>query len=83
MKRSTPYIDTYSTKDVYLASTIIASGFRLLDIVRNERQCTFIFESTADLENVVADYWSGNLRTDPKFLFNAFKELKNRMYNEV
>lgn len=83
MKNSTPYIDTYSTKDIYLASTIIAIDIPLLDLVKNEKQFTFIFAKTKDLDVVVFDYWGGVLSVEPKRLFNAFKELKNRMYNEV
>lgn len=87
-------ISEYKTKDVYLASTLIAFGYKNYRIERNGRQCYFIFDPyiisppkepidftpVSFLELQVDEYWAGNLLLDPKELFNAFKELKNRMY---
>lgn len=86
-------ISEYKTKDVYIASMLIARGYKQYRIERNGRQCFFIFypekEDVPDsfnpvsfLEDEVNQYWNGNLLVDPKELFNAFKELKNRMYVE-
>jgi rubredoxin len=83
----------YSTKDIYLASTLIAIGYKWYRIEKNGRQCYFIFDiSSVDppkgtspntfFETEVDDYWAGNLLVDPKQLFNAFKELKARIYGE-
>lgn len=81
----------YKTKDVYLASTLITLGFNHYRIERNGRQCFFIFTDSSThpdglglidyIEVKVDEYWSGNLKLDPKELFNSFKELKNRMFN--
>lgn len=81
----------YKTKDVYIASTLIAIGFNNYKIERNGRQCFFIFSSDNTdhpdglgpidyLEIQVEKYWNGSLLVDPKSLFNAFKELKTRMF---
>jgi hypothetical protein len=86
-------ISEYKTKDVYIASTLIARGLKQYRIERNGRQCFFIFSPEIEdtptgfspvtfLEMEIEQYWSGNLLVDPKELFNAFKELKNRMYVE-
>lgn len=83
----------YSTKDIYLASTLIALGYKWYRIEKNGRQCYFIFDAgsvdppkgtspKALLELEVDNYWGGNLSVDPKELFNAFKELKARIYGE-
>jgi hypothetical protein len=83
----------YRTKDVYIASTLIALGYNQYRIERNGKQCFFIFDTDepglsneiarTGLEVTIDEYWSGNLKVDPKELFNSFKELKTRMYGEV
>ena len=81
----------YRTKDVYIAATLIALGNNNYRIERNGKQCFFIFTNDNTdhpdglgpiefIEIQVEQYWTGNLLIDPKSLFNAFKELKNRMY---
>jgi len=80
----------YRTKDVYLASTLLALGYSEYRIERNGKQCFFIFDyddkgisndiSKTGLEVTVDEYWTGNLEIDPKKLFNSFRELKTRMY---
>jgi hypothetical protein len=87
-------ISEYKTKDIYLASTLIAFGYKSYRIEKNGRQCFFIFDPAmynlapkdydplAFLEIQVDEYWGGNLLLDPKEVFNAFKELKSRMYEE-
>jgi len=77
-------ISEYKTKDIYLAATLITRGFKQYYIQRNGRQCYFIFDQDGERNpQVEADnYWMGNLLVDPKELFNSYKELKNRMFNE-
>lgn len=82
----------YRTKDVYIASTLIALGYNEYRIERNGKQCFFIFDTNesgllnevakAGIEVTVDQYWSGGLLVDPKKLFNSFRELKTRMYGE-
>lgn len=81
----------YKTKDVYIASTLIALGFCNYKIERNGRQCFFVFKD-GDIDHPdglgiidyieiqVEKYWNNSLLIDPKSLFNAFKELKTRMF---
>lgn len=84
-------ISYYKTKDIYIASTLITLGYTKYRIERNGRQCFFIFiidnEDAPEcfgmidaLELDVEKYWNNDLLVDPKRLFNAFKELKTRMF---
>lgn len=82
MKIASDYTDLYVTKDIYLASSLIASGFPLKDITKNEKQFSFLFLLSKDLEHATYEYWEGVLQTSAKDLFTAFKDLKNRMYNQ-
>lgn len=82
MKISNPFADYYSTTDIYLSASLIASGYKLLDIIKREKQFSFFFDSTKNLDNSISEYWEGKMRVDAKTLFNTFKELKTRMYNQ-
>jgi ubiquinone biosynthesis protein COQ9 len=73
----------YLTKDIYVASTLIASGlFNLLDIRKKEKQFTFVFLFDPMIETFVAKYWNDELEVKAHKLFTSFKDLKNRMYNQ-
>lgn len=83
----------YSTKDIYLASTLLSLGFVLDHLEKKDKIFYFFFcEQIAMPDQVmnlnkdliqkyVNDYWEGALLIDPKKLFNAFREVKARMYS--
>lgn len=73
----------YATKDIYVAASLLATGLNLIDIRRFEKQFTFVFPSTPEIETLVSGYWNNTLRVDAHKLFTAFKDIKNRMYNQV
>lgn len=82
MKIVNSVLDLYSTKDIYLASALVASGFQLEDITKQEKQFTFLFKLSKEIEYAVSDYWSGTLQSVAKDLFSAFRDIKSRMYNQ-
>jgi hypothetical protein len=73
-------MNTYSTKDIYIASTLIALGHQRYDLIKNGRIFYFEFDDDGKIPLEVDGYWAGNLLIDPKSLFTAWKELKTRMY---
>ena len=78
-------MDTFSTKDIYLASSLIAVGHTSYTIEKKDKIALFTFKPMDTPEETalgvdVDKYWQGNLSVDPKSLFNCFKELKNRIY---
>ena len=73
-------MNTYSTKDIYIASTLIALGHQRYDLIKNGRIFYFEFDDDGKIPLEVDEYWAGNLLIDPKSLFTAWKELKTRMY---
>ena len=77
---SSPY---YKTKDLQIASILVTSGFNIVKLERSGKICFFIFKNTFDLKNALIDYWNGALRVDPKLLFIAYRELKNRIFDNA
>lgn len=81
----------YKTTDIYIASSLMAYGVELNSLVKNGKQYIFCLRwlkgepggSDWDIEMLIAQYWSGTLKVSAKALWNAYKELKNRMFAEV
>lgn len=74
----------YKTKDLYLASFLLASGFENYTIEKNNSIVYFIFEPNDDdpkkIINIEIDnYWQNNSLVNTKKLFNAYKELRLRI----
>lgn len=74
----------YKTKDLYLASFLLASGFENYTIEKENKIVYFIFEPNDDdpkkIINIEIDnYWQNNSLVNPKKLFNAYKELRLRI----
>ena len=84
-------MEFYKTKDIYLASTLLSLDFhiekttkeggRTFFYFRLERE-PFILGDNFSIDKAVKQYWDKTLEVSPLTLFNAFKELKNRIYNQ-
>jgi hypothetical protein len=69
---------TFSTSDIYLASALKISGFKMLDLKMNgNRRGTFIFEDKPERPQYVRDYFSGELTGSLKDFSNAWSDLKS------
>lgn len=69
----------FRTKDIYLASSLIASGYDYI-LQKNDKQYSFCFtDRLKTINKSVDDYWNGNILIDPKKVFDAFKQLKTRI----
>lgn len=70
----------FETQDIYLATTLCL--WFSLERMNNDnpKKIIFIFLKSDEIENVVDQYWKGNIAVDPQKLFMQYKILKNRMY---
>jgi hypothetical protein len=72
----------FTTRDIYLASTLITMNFRLVGIdyqYEGERKRPigyFNFEESNDLREAEREYWSGQLAVEPRFFITNLKGLK-------
>lgn len=72
-----------STRDIYFTSAAIEEGNPLLRIESNGRQGIFVFEQTPKLLSTITKYFNGQLRLDPKRLFENLKALKSQVYSAI
>jgi len=72
--------NTYQTSDLACAAAL--SLFLPLHDVdkRDPRRAYFIFERTAELEGIVAEFQRRELQVEPRAYFDQIKALKTRLY---
>lgn len=75
-------IEYFKSNELALASALIVLGYPLFAIDKQKPKSVFLFERNEGLDELVKDFWTGNLRIEPKLYFNAIKEIKSRLYSE-
>ena len=73
---------TYSSSDLALITTL--SLFYPIESVdkTNPRKAQFLFCRSADLDELVEQYWRGELKVEPQQFFNQLRIVKARLYGE-
>jgi hypothetical protein len=66
---------TYETTDLYLGCFLKASGFRLLDVRRDGRRMTFVFEDRPDRGDLIRSFYKDGILRVNDFK-NALQDLK-------
>lgn len=73
----------FATKDIYLSSILRQAGVPLLRVEENGRQGIFVFKASPIIDTLIARYFNGELRVDPKSLFETWKALKSMAYSVI
>ena len=70
----------YPVSDFYLAAYLKAKNMKLMDIAREGRRVTFIFEDREDRSTLVKDFYNdGMVQVNP--FIHAIQDLKSIIYN--
>jgi hypothetical protein len=72
---------TYSNADFYLSAYLLTKNFRLVEHTRTKGLTTFTFESNADIDNAVAEYYSMNANVEPIKFGNSIRSLKSIIHS--
>ena len=74
--------DFYRTADLALASAIFL--FYPLETLdkQNPRKAQFLFRHSEGLNQIVEQFWKGELKVEPQAYFNALRIIKARLYGE-
>ncbi len=79
--------EVFSTRDIYLAATLITLGFGVTNInyqhegTREQPVGYFEFEKSDELIAVEQKYWKGDLAVEPRAFVTAMRGLKARVSN--
>lgn len=71
------------TRDIYLATVIRQSGIPIIRVENNGRQGIFVFKASEKIDDLITMYFNGELRTDPRSLFEVWKSLKSMAYTAI
>ncbi len=75
-----PTLEDFSTTDIYLASVLKTAGFPLLKMTSRYRKNStggiFHFPNSEKIQETAMKYLNGDLRLDPRALFETWKTLK-------
>ncbi len=72
----------YSTSDLALATAL--SLFYALETIdrTNPRKAQFLFKRDENLNQLIENFWRGQLKVNPIVYFNQKKMIKARLYGE-
>jgi len=70
----------YATTDFYLSAFLKAKGLKLVDLHREGRRSTFIFEDRKDRKQLIKDFYNDG-KVEVNSFKNAIQDLKAIIYN--
>lgn len=73
----------FQTKDIYLATVIKQAGIPIIRVENNGRQGIFVFTASEKIGGLITMYFNGELKTDPKSLFETWKSLKAMAFSTI
>ncbi len=73
----------FSTRDIYLATVIKQAGIPILRVDNHTGRGIFVFHSSEKIEGLIPKYFNGELREDPKGLFETWKSLKSLAFSTI
>ena len=68
---------TYTSKDFYLSSYLIANGSTLLDNIVEDGVTTFVFENNDEVKKLIGNYYSLKSKVEPMAYGQAIRTLKS------
>jgi hypothetical protein len=71
----------YSNQDFYLSAYLLTTGYKLIEHTRSQGLTTFTFESTNDIHDAVAEYYSLNAKVEPMKYGNSIRALKSIIHS--
>jgi len=76
--------EKFITSDFYTAVFLMASGYKLFGINKNEpRRHRFIFKDDKDRAKLLEDFFNNKTKVEARKFIGAIKELKSLMYNDA
>jgi hypothetical protein len=75
-------VNNFKTKDQFLASTLYALGEKFLYSNWEDGKCYLFFADENKCEKIVSKYYSGELKVDPRIIFDSFKTIKTIIFEK-
>lgn len=72
----------YKTKDYLLASVLDCLGVKLDKVQWEDNSLHFFFEDYYDCEQIIDNYYRGELKVNPKSLFDSSRNIRTMIFNK-
>ena len=73
--------NVYSTKDLAVASLLLASKVKLTQIKNEDDVCWFVFSDGATCQRLADSFWRNQAMVNAREFYNAIRTLKDIIYN--
>lgn len=74
--------DFFKSSDLCLCSALCCYGYNIEAIDKqNPNKAIFLIKRDEELDNLIQQYFTHQLKTEPLAFFNFLKEIKTRIYN--
>jgi uncharacterized protein (UPF0332 family) len=74
-------MQTYSNSDFYLSAYLLTKNYKLIEHTRTKGMTTFVFESTNEIHDAVAEYYTMNATVEPMKYGNSIRALKSIIHS--
>ena len=73
--------NVYSTKDLAVASLLLASEVKLTQIKDEDNVCWFVFSDGATCKHLADSFWRNQAMVNAREFYNAMRTLKDIIFN--
>ena len=77
------HTEEFKTRDIYLATALKQAGIPIIRVENYHGKGIFVFVDSRENKNLVMQFFNGDLRSDPRGLFETFKSMKSLAYSMV
>ena len=74
-------LNSYVTKDYYIASFLKAKGFKLIATDKQGKDIYFIFEGKEKIESILPGFYSGTEKVIAIDIITAIRNIKSMLHN--
>ena len=71
----------YRSKDIAIITTLFSLGEKIDSIEKINGECWFLMENEPKCLELERKYYSGELKIDPRNLFDSFKAIKSMIFS--
>lgn len=75
-------MNEHTITDTFLAATLVALGFKVLHINRdNPQRCVFLFDNNTEINIAIQNYLLGQISINPSILLQSYKYVLSQIHD--
>lgn len=69
-----------SVGDLDVAAMLVAKGYAVVSVDKVNKKANFLFQKTREMDQLIRDYWQGQLDVNALAFATARRDLKSRIF---